>query len=139
MLPRRTDIQKPEVPKNQRPKSQDTKKAEAPSKGPVDFSRAVEAALAALENSDDADVVEATALKEALKKTRAQAAPSNPGHRLDECQQHVARAARRLEKAQAAVAEAQQLEQLCQEQLADLEVLHKEASCFPQMEGTVQS
>ena len=134
----------PEVPKNQRPKSQDTKKAEAPSKvrlAPAEtVSKAaakvtrLEAAPAALEASDDADVVEATALKEALKKARAQAAPSNPGRRFDECQQHVARAAR-----QAAVAEAQQLEQLYQEQLAvglaDLEALRKEASCLPQTEG----
>ena len=142
------DIQKPEVAKNQRPKSQDTKKTETPSRVRLTPAETVskaaakvtrlEAALAALEDSDDADGAEATALKEALKKARAQAAPSNPGRRLDECQQYVARAARRLEKAKAAVAEAQQLEQLYQEQLAtglaDLEALRKEASCLPQTE-----
>ena len=139
------DIQKHEVPKNHRPKSQDTKKTEAPSKVRLTPAETVskaaakvtrlEAALAALEDSDDADGAEATALKEALKKARAQAAPSNPGRRLDECQQYVARAARRLEKAKAAVAEAQQLEQLYQEQLvagfADLEVLRKRSILSP--------
>ena len=63
-----------------------TRKTEPPLKGPVDSSgdglegrsegTRLEVALAALEDSDDADGAEATALKEALKKARAQAAPT---------------------------------------------------------------
>ena len=76
---KKPDNQKPEVPKNQRPKV--TKKAEAPSKVRLTPAETVskaaakvarlEAALAALEDSDDADVVQATVLKEAFKKARA--------------------------------------------------------------------
>ena len=85
--------------------------SEVVSKAAAKVSR-LEAALAALEDTDDADGPEATALKEALKKARAQATPANPGRRLDECQQYVERARRRLEKAQEAVVEAQRLVQI---------------------------
>ena len=81
--------------------------AETVSKAAAKVTR-LEAALAALDDSDDADGAEATALKEALKKARAQAALSNSGRRVDECQQYVARAARLLDKAKAVLAEAQQ-------------------------------
>ena len=59
----------------------------------------LDAALAVLEDSDEADGAEVVQLKESLKKACVQAAPANPGRRLDECQQHIARARRRLEKA----------------------------------------
>ena len=77
--------------------------------------------------------------KDSLKKARVQAAPTNPGHRLDECQQYVARARRRLEKEQSAVAEGQCLAQTLQQQLdaglAELEALRREATGIPQEPG----
>ena len=95
----------------------------------------LEAALAVLEDSDEADGAEVVQLKDSLKKARVQAAPTNLG-RLDECQQYVARARRRLEKAQSAVAEAQCLAQTLQQQLdaglAELEALRREATGIPQ-------
>ena len=99
----------------------------------------LEAALAVLEDSDEADGAEVVQLKESLKKARVQAAPANPGRRLDECQQYVARARRQLEKAQSVVAEAQCLAQTLQQQLdaglAELEALWREATGIPQEPG----
>ena len=86
------------------------KASEVVSKAAAKVSR-LEAALAALEDTDDADGPEATALKEALKKARAQATPANPGRRLDERQQYVERARLRFEKAQEAVVEAKRLKE----------------------------
>ena len=99
----------------------------------------LEAALAILEDSDDADGAEVVQLKDSLKKARVQAAPTNPGRCLDKYQQYVARARRWLEKAQSAVPEAQRLAQTLQEQLdaglAELEALRREASGIPQEPG----
>ena len=91
----------------------------------------LEAAYSAL----DQESPEVKYLKSVIDKTRVRAGHGHPGKRLDECQQHIARAAKRLEIAMqavvAAVAEQDRLQEEYNIGSARLEELKKEASATP--------
>ena len=83
----------------------------------------------------DAESPEGKYLKSVIDKTRVHAGQSHPGKRLDECQQYMVRAGKRLELAKQAVATAVAEQERLQEEYnigsARLEELKKEASAIP--------
>ena len=93
------------------------------------------AKLEAAHSALDQESPEAKFLKSVIDKTRVRAGHGHPGKRLDECQQYMARAAKRLEIAKqavvAAVAEQDRLQEEYNVGSARLEELKKEASATP--------